>query len=112
MIKVFLHISVHIGTELSELAFPRTERHRGKDSRGLIPQGQEDPGRARHRGRTARQAGERGQGGRSRPVARNLHSRPQGLCPLPHFTDGKISPKRVTGPRAPKQVDGLKQSLL
>lgn len=54
MIKVFLHISVHIGTELSKLAFPRTERHiRGKDSRGLIPQGQEDPGRARHRGRTA-----------------------------------------------------------
>lgn len=34
MIKVFLHISVHIGTKLSELAFPGTERHtRGREHR-------------------------------------------------------------------------------
>lgn len=53
MIKVFLHISVHIGTELSELAFPGTERHtRGKESWGLTPKGSKVQGRAGHRGKT------------------------------------------------------------
>lgn len=53
MIKVFLHISVHIGTKLSELAFPGTKRHtRGKGNWGLTPIGVEVRDRAGHRWRT------------------------------------------------------------
>lgn len=45
MIKVFLHISVHIGTKLSELAFPGTERYtRRRESQGLSPMGTGSPG--------------------------------------------------------------------
>ena len=41
MIKVFLHISVHIGTKLRELAFPGTERdtQKGGNARDLTPTG-------------------------------------------------------------------------
>lgn len=47
MIKVFLHISVHIGTKLSELAFPGTERYtRGRESYGLTPTGAGSPGQS------------------------------------------------------------------
>lgn len=83
MIKVFLHISVHIGTELSELAFPGTERHtRGKGSWGLTSTGTEVQDRATKGGRDPHfltQAWGRGQG--RRPGS-------PGICP----SDPRILP--------------------
>lgn len=107
MIKVFLHISVHIGTKLSELAFPGTERHtrEGGGTRAWLPHGV--GGRAGHIGRTSllRQAWGRGQG-RGGGLY-NLESARQTsgiLSTRFTFTDGKRGPERETGPNAPKQV--------
>lgn len=119
MIKVFLHISVHIGTKLSELAFPGTERHtRGKGSWGLTPIGVEVRDRAGHRGRTPppplseTSMGERAGQGRQAWVTWNLPIRSQGFSLPPHFTRGKRGPNGKTGPNVPKQADGREQGLL
>lgn len=72
MIKVFLHISVHIGTHQAQLA-GRKEAELGPDSPGGLTVPSTEP----VEGRKA-----------CAPL------RPQGLCPNPNFTDGKIGLER------------------
>lgn len=78
MIKVFLHISVHIGTELSELASPGTERHtKGKESWGSDSHVSGGAGQSltwREDPYFLRQVWERGQGRGGRPAS-------PGICP-------------------------------
>lgn len=103
MIKVFLHISVHIGTKLSELAFPGTERHEREGVLRPDPQGRAGAELGTEDPTFWESMGERG-------GLCHLESTGQTLWDSVHppcFTNGKRGPKTWgTGPNAPRHVEG------
>lgn len=109
MIKVFLHISVHIGTHRAQRTGFSWDRKtpKGEAELGLTPTGWEarrPPAYAQQRWVPSsgpllpRQAWGRVGEGTEACVAWNLHVSPQGFPPIPYFRYGKRSPQAKLAP--------------